>query len=80
MHTRCPLISPQVLCEVPSNIILSKFSKPSYYIGILVVCWGICMTCSGLTQSYAGLLVTRFLIGVFEGRKAVCAAFEPMLT
>jgi len=55
-----------VLCEVPSNIILSKFTKPSYYIGTLVTCWGICMTCSGLTASYAGLLVTRFLIGVFE--------------
>lgn len=24
------------------------------------------MTCSGLTASYAGLIVTRFLIGVFE--------------
>ena len=24
------------------------------------------MTCSGVTASYAGLIVTRFLIGVFE--------------
>lgn len=24
------------------------------------------MTCSGLTASYAGFIVTRFLIGVFE--------------
>lgn len=26
------------------------------------------MTMSGVTQSFAGLLVTRFLIGVFEVR------------
>ena len=57
---------PYVLCEVPSNILLSKFKRPSYYIGILVTCWGIVMTMSGVTGSFAGLLVTRFLIGVFE--------------
>ncbi|KAF2211028.1 hypothetical protein CERZMDRAFT_44134 [Cercospora zeae-maydis SCOH1-5] len=57
---------PYVLCEVPSNMILSKFKKPSVYIGILVTCWGAIMTLSGVTSSFAGLLVTRFLIGVFE--------------
>ncbi|KJY00553.1 major facilitator superfamily transporter like protein [Zymoseptoria brevis] len=57
---------PYVLCEVPSNMLLSKFSKPSTYIGILVLCWGLVMTFSGLTKSFAGLCVTRFLIGFFE--------------
>lgn len=57
---------PYVLCEVPSNMLLSKFSRPSYYIGILVTCWGVMMTLSGITQSFAGLCVTRFLIGFFE--------------
>lgn len=56
----------QVLCEVPSNILLSKFTRPSYYIGVLVTCWGVVMTMSGVTQSFAGLCITRFLIGVFE--------------
>ncbi|KAK3721289.1 hypothetical protein LTR37_003164 [Vermiconidia calcicola] len=57
---------PYVLCEVPSNVLLSKFSRPSVYIGILVVCWGTIMTCMGTTQSFAGLCVTRFLLGIFE--------------
>lgn len=57
---------PYVLCEVPSQLLLSKFQKPSFYIGILVTCWGTVMTLSGVTSSFAGLLVTRFLIGVFE--------------
>ncbi|CZT16308.1 related to permease of the major facilitator superfamily [Ramularia collo-cygni] len=57
---------PYILCEVPSNMLLSKFTRPSYYIGILVTCWGIVMTLSGITHSFAGLCVTRFLIGFFE--------------
>lgn len=32
---------PYVLCEVPSNVLLSKFKKPSWYMGFLVVSWGI---------------------------------------
>lgn len=32
---------PYVLCEVPSNILLAKFKKASWYMGFLVVSWGI---------------------------------------
>lgn len=32
---------PYVLCEVPSNLLLAKFKKASWYMGFLVVCWGI---------------------------------------
>lgn len=28
-----------VLCEVPSNMILARFMKPSIYMGTLVTCW-----------------------------------------
>lgn len=57
---------PYILCEVPSNMILAKFSRPSRYIGILVTCWGTIVTMGGLVQNLAGLSVVRFLIGVFE--------------
>ncbi|EXJ70637.1 uncharacterized protein A1O5_06708 [Cladophialophora psammophila CBS 110553] len=57
---------PYILCEVPSNMILAKFKRPSYYIGILVTCWGTIVTLSGIVQSFAGLCITRFLIGIFE--------------
>ncbi|KAH8897882.1 permease of the major facilitator superfamily [Thozetella sp. PMI_491] len=55
-----------IICEVPSNAILVKFTRPSVYIGILVTAWGIIMTCSGVVKSFGGLVATRFLLGVFE--------------
>ena len=57
---------PYVLCEVPSNILLKKFKRPSAYLGILVTCWGIIMTCTGLVQNFGGLMATRLLLGIFE--------------
>ncbi|CAI7602670.1 unnamed protein product [Penicillium pancosmium] len=57
---------PYVLLEVPSNILLKRFKRPSTYLGILVLSWGIVMTCTGLVKSFAGLMVTRVLLGVFE--------------
>lgn len=57
---------PYILCEIPSNVILLKFKRPSIYLGILVSCWGIVMTCSGVVQNFGGLVATRFLLGVFE--------------
>ncbi|ESU10106.1 hypothetical protein FGSG_03161 [Fusarium graminearum PH-1] len=57
---------PFVLCEVPSNMILHKFRRPSIYMGGIVFCWGVIMTLTALVQNYAGLLVIRFLLGIFE--------------
>ncbi|KAL2827582.1 major facilitator superfamily domain-containing protein [Aspergillus cavernicola] len=57
---------PYVLFEVPSNILLKKFTRPSTYLGILVVSWGIIMTCTGLVTNYASLMVVRVLLGIFE--------------
>lgn len=57
---------PYVLCEVPSNLILTMFSRPSTYIGMLVVAWGIVMTLFGVVQSFGGLVAARFFLGVFE--------------
>ena len=36
------------------------------YLGILVLSWGIVMTCTGLVKNFAGLMVVRVLLGVFE--------------
>ncbi|QPC70605.1 hypothetical protein HYE68_001357 [Fusarium pseudograminearum] len=57
---------PFVLCEVPSNMILHKFRRPSIYMGGIVFCWGVIMTLTALVQNYAGLLAIRFLLGIFE--------------
>lgn len=57
---------PYILLEVPSNMLLKKFKRPSYYLGVLIVCWGIIMTLMGVVKNFAGLLATRILLGVFE--------------
>ncbi|WQF84035.1 Putative major facilitator superfamily, MFS transporter superfamily [Colletotrichum destructivum] len=57
---------PYVLFEVPSNIVLKKFKRPSHYLGGLTLAWGIVMTCTGLVRNFAGLMVTRVLLGTFE--------------
>ncbi|RYP03740.1 hypothetical protein DL764_004915 [Monosporascus ibericus] len=57
---------PYVLFEVPSNILLKKFERPSTYLGVLVLGWGIIMTCTGLVKDFGGLMTTRVLLGIFE--------------
>lgn len=57
---------PYVLLEVPSNMLLKKFKRPSVYLGTLITIWGIVMTMMGVVKNFAGLLVTRILLGVFE--------------
>lgn len=57
---------PYVLCEIPSNAILFRFKRPSTYLGILVLCWGAVMTCSGVVRNFGSLVALRFLLGVFE--------------
>lgn len=54
------------LSTVPSNVVLKKFKRPSTYIGILVVSWGIVMTFTGMVKDFAGLMVCRVLLGVAE--------------
>ena len=60
--------------EVPSNIILKMFKRPSHYIAIIMLGRGIVMTMMGLVKNYHHLLVTRILLGVFE------AGFFPAAT
>ncbi|KAI0535320.1 major facilitator superfamily transporter [Xylaria digitata] len=57
---------PYILAEVPSNMILNKFTKPSTYIGILVLGWGIIMILTGVVKDFGGLIAVRLLLGLFE--------------
>jgi MFS family permease len=57
---------PYVLCEVPSNMLLAKFKRPSRYMSVLVLCWGAVMTVMGTVDNLAGLCATRFFLGFFE--------------
>ncbi|KAJ4305553.1 hypothetical protein N0V90_001084 [Kalmusia sp. IMI 367209] len=57
---------PYVLLEVPSNVLLKRFKRPSVYLGILITCWGVIMTMMGVVKGFGGLLATRILLGIFE--------------
>ncbi len=55
-----------VAAEIPSNIIMKRF-RLSYWFTIIVVTWGLVMTCMGLVQNFGGLLACRVVLGLAEG-------------
>ncbi|KAH6704245.1 major facilitator superfamily domain-containing protein [Leptodontidium sp. MPI-SDFR-AT-0119] len=64
---------PYALFEIPSNIVL-KLLRPSIWISILCFCWGLVMTLMGLVNTYKGLVIARFFLGMAE------AGFFPAAT
>lgn len=55
-----------ILSELPSNLIIKKFT-PSRYLAFLTVGWGIVATLTGIVQSFAGLVACRVILGALEG-------------
>lgn len=45
---------------------MKKYVRPSRWIACITMAWGLTATFSGLTQSYAGLIVCRLLLGLTE--------------
>lgn len=73
---------PYCLLEIPSNILLKKF-KPSVWLSINMFGFGLVTVLQGFVQNYAGLLATRFFLGVFEtgmfpGGKCLLAINSPI--
>jgi MFS family permease len=56
---------PYILFEIPSNIILKKL-KPNVWLSGCMFMFGLVTVIQGLVQNYAGILVTRFFLGLFE--------------
>ncbi|OJJ40087.1 hypothetical protein ASPWEDRAFT_166174 [Aspergillus wentii DTO 134E9] len=56
---------PYAVFEVPSNVVL-KLMRPSIWMCIMMVSWGVVMTMQGIVKSYTGLLITRFFLGLAE--------------
>ena len=54
-----------VIFEIPSNLALKKL-RPSRWIPLIMVAWGIVMTFMGLVNSYSSLLACRLLLGATE--------------
>jgi len=55
-----------LLVEVPSNIIL-KHVGPRFYLPFLVCGFGLISICTAFVNNFAGLMVARVFLGVFEG-------------
>ncbi|KAL3963067.1 hypothetical protein ACCO45_000071 [Purpureocillium lilacinum] len=51
--------------EVPSNLLLKRL-RPSRWLPLIMVAWGLVMTLMGIVKSYHGLLVARLFLGVTE--------------
>lgn len=72
--------------DIPSNAILKRYARPSYWLGALLFGWGALTLGFTGVQNWPTVVVLRFLIGVFEagffpGGLALSRALEsPQLT
>lgn len=55
-----------VAAEVPSNMAMKRF-RPSIWIPIIMLAWGLCTTLMGIVHNYTGLMVARAFLGLAEG-------------
>ncbi|KAL8743643.1 MAG: hypothetical protein Q9190_004027 [Brigantiaea leucoxantha] len=53
------------LAEPLTNVLLKRL-RPSVFIPIIMIFWGICMTTMGLTHNFQGLMASRFFLGLAE--------------
>ncbi|KAH7367727.1 allantoate permease [Plectosphaerella cucumerina] len=57
--------------EYPTNLLIQKLPIAKYLAGN-IICWGIVIACSAAAQSFAPLMVVRFLLGMFESCVQPC--------
>ncbi|KAG6831616.1 hypothetical protein H0H87_004678 [Tephrocybe sp. NHM501043] len=53
------------LFEVPSNVFLKRL-RPSIWLSVLMLFWGIMMTLQGVVHNFGGLMGMRWMLGLFE--------------
>jgi MFS family permease len=56
---------PYILFEIPSNIFIKKL-KPSNWLSLIMLIWGIATICQGLCHNFGGLIACRVIIGLAE--------------
>lgn len=57
---------PYICIDIPSNLVL-KHLGAGIYLPALLIAWGIVGMCMGFVKSYAGLIASRFFLGLCEG-------------
>jgi MFS family permease len=56
---------PFILFEIPSNMVF-KYLGPNVWVPTCMFGFGVVMLCQGFVTNYAGLLATRFFLGLCE--------------
>ncbi|KAF2019920.1 allantoate permease [Aaosphaeria arxii CBS 175.79] len=54
-----------LICEVPSNLLLTR-ARPSYYLLGLMIVWGTVCSLGSVVKTYQHMLVLRFFLGCIE--------------
>lgn len=60
-----------ILMQIPSNMFINRISRPSLYLGGVMLIWGLISTLTGIVQDFKGMVLVRFFLGFVE------AAFLP---
>lgn len=60
-----------IIMQIPSNMFLNWMGKPSIYLPVCMIIWGMISCLTGITHDFVGALLTRFFLGFVE------AAFFP---
>ncbi|TVY24177.1 putative transporter [Lachnellula hyalina] len=66
--------------EYPTNMLLQKLPVAKY-IAFNVGCWGVVIACSAAAKDFKGLMVVRFLLGIFEScvQPAFIIIYQPLI-
>ncbi|ORY90749.1 MFS general substrate transporter [Leucosporidium creatinivorum] len=60
-----------LLMQIPSNMIVQYTGRPSIYLPVCIILWGMISMCMAVVHEYIGALMVRFFLGFVE------AAFFP---
>ena len=52
--------------QIPSNLLITKFSRPGMYICCAVAIWGCISACTAVVKTYGELLAVRAILGAAE--------------
>ena len=52
-----------LLCQIPSNLLLNWFGRPSLYLGFFTVAWGLVSALTSLVHNFGGMVACRFILG-----------------
>ena len=55
-----------LVAEFPTQYLAQKISRLGKYLGVNVMLWGVVLASMAGTSSYAGLMVCRTILGIFE--------------